>query len=532
MTDERAYRDSRHPATCLCVECKESYRIAQIEEMRRRDAERDRRETERRRERERRQRSRLLLKVGAVVSIALIFFGALGVWALLSTPQQDSTVSEPDANDELSLLASDGGVSMIAFASNRDGDFEIYTMLSDGSDVRRLTDNQFNDHDPSWSPGGYRIVFMSDRYDRDSEIYTMSSGGSGVIRLTYYVSSIVSGNRFPSWSPNGSQIAFSSYYVDDDPEIRITLSNGSTVNLCRIDSTDEFRPSWSPNGFRIAFSSGRDGDYQIYTMSSNCSDVRRLTDSRGNHMEPSWSPDGSRIAFSSDRDGDYQIYTMSSNGSDVRRLTKSGGRSPSWSPDGSHIVFTSDRDGDFEIYTMSSDGADVKQLTHNQSDDSDPSWSPSLPPWSPLLPLVDNFGGEFIGGRTVVGGISAGEPMPGVGWAIRTESGESEIALAEHLANQGKNFRIFCEWWSPDCHTQKELFGAEAWAIVKSRYVECSPNNRQGVTPECKAFARVGQIPTWFVVSYLSTISGALNLDDLALITGYAGPTDFRFIQG
>lgn len=47
----------------------------------------------------------------------------------------------------------------IAFASNRDGNYEIYVMDADGTNLIQLTDNQYNDTQPSWSPDGTQIVF-------------------------------------------------------------------------------------------------------------------------------------------------------------------------------------------------------------------------------------------------------------------------------------------------------------------------------------------------------------------------------------
>jgi hypothetical protein len=43
-----------------------------------------------------------------------------------------------------------GPNGQIAFASNRDGNYEIYTMSEDGNDVTRLTDNDANDREPDW----------------------------------------------------------------------------------------------------------------------------------------------------------------------------------------------------------------------------------------------------------------------------------------------------------------------------------------------------------------------------------------------
>ena len=87
---------------------------------------------------------------------------------------------------------------------------------------------------------------------------------------------------------------------------------------------------------------------------------------------------GRRIAFESNRDGDWDIYTMRPDGTDVRQLTADDAwdRDPAWSPDRTWIAFASDRDGDFEIYTMRSDGTDVRQLTADDAWDRNPAWSP------------------------------------------------------------------------------------------------------------------------------------------------------------
>ena len=103
---------------------------------------------------------------------------------------------------------------------------------------------------------------------------------------------------------------------------------------------------------RIAFYSDRDGDYEIYLMNGDGSNVTQLTYNPAFDGVPGWSPDGSRIAFNSDRDGDYEIYLMDADGSNVTQLTDNSADDvvPRWSPDGRRIAFYSDRDGDEEIY--------------------------------------------------------------------------------------------------------------------------------------------------------------------------------------
>jgi dipeptidyl aminopeptidase/acylaminoacyl peptidase len=82
----------------------------------------------------------------------------------------------------ISLPATASAARLIAFASDRDGDSDIYLMRADGTDLRKLTRNRASDSQPTWSPDGSRIVFVSDR-DGDEELHVMrptgaTSGGS------------------------------------------------------------------------------------------------------------------------------------------------------------------------------------------------------------------------------------------------------------------------------------------------------------------------------------------------------------------
>ena len=60
----------------------------------------------------------------------------------------------------------------LAFASNRDHDFEIYLMNSDGTGQQRLTESRGIDMHPAVSPDGKRVAFTSNR-DGNYEIYVI-----------------------------------------------------------------------------------------------------------------------------------------------------------------------------------------------------------------------------------------------------------------------------------------------------------------------------------------------------------------------
>ena len=69
-------------------------------------------------------------------------------------------------------------------------DYDIFTMRANGAHERRLTNSPgVNDFDPEWSPDGRRIAFASNR-DGDDEIYTMKPNGSGVRQLSSMISGL------------------------------------------------------------------------------------------------------------------------------------------------------------------------------------------------------------------------------------------------------------------------------------------------------------------------------------------------------
>jgi len=56
-------------------------------------------------------------------------------------------------------------------------------MNVDGTGITRLTQNTAIDNYPMWSSDGKRIAFHSNR-DGNFEIYTMAADGSAVVRVT------------------------------------------------------------------------------------------------------------------------------------------------------------------------------------------------------------------------------------------------------------------------------------------------------------------------------------------------------------
>ena len=163
-------------------------------------------------------------------------------------------------------------------------------------------------YNPVWSPDGSRIVFYSNR-DGNFEIYTIHPDGTNLTRLTHSDA----GDGEMTWSPDGSQIAFSS---NRDGPNGIYVMNTDGSDLVRLSDTAQVSaPAWSPEGTKIAYETRVDGNRDLFVMNADGSGITRLTDHPKNDFSPTWSPDGSRIAFASNRAGTYDLFVMNADGS-------------------------------------------------------------------------------------------------------------------------------------------------------------------------------------------------------------------------
>jgi Tol biopolymer transport system component len=321
---------------------------------------------------------------------------------------------------------------------------EIYLMNADGSGVQQLTFDYADDYDPAWSPDGTQLAFVSDRtgspniFIIEFEEALQLPKQAEVLQLT--------DNEFenlkPAWSPDGTRLAFESNRAGNWEIYVVVVDDGGEGIRLTNNSLGDNNPSWSPDGSLIGFSSFRDGNWEIYTMNIDGGDLRRLTNNDRNDYEPVWSPDGSQIAYESHIDQGVEICVMQADGSNPRQLTDNGAITydPVWSPEGGRILysvhnrevdpglhmmnadgsgqhyvvqgagsythdwgaygsdvenipsiqqsplsgsrggviaFASNRDSStMEIFAMNADGSDIRRLTSNYVDDIAPSWSP------------------------------------------------------------------------------------------------------------------------------------------------------------
>ena len=115
------------------------------------------------------------------------------------------------------------------------------------------------------------------------------------------------------------------------------------------------------------------------------------------------------------------------------------------------------------------------------------------------------------------------QPKPEIGgWEITTTSAEPEIALARHLNQVG--VKAYFAYWCPHCYEQKQLFGKEA--LKELSYIECAPEGKNG-QPQVCSDAGIKAFPSWKINGQLT--SGIKTLEELANLTGYKGPRNFKY---
>jgi TolB protein len=261
---------------------------------------------------------------------------------------------------------------------NVGGNVDIYSVLPNGNDLRRLTDALSFDAAASYSPSGKEIIFNSDRTG-NFEIWKMKQNGTQEEQITHLGGRII----FPDLSLDGTKILFSGllpgrsksdlYTVNADGSGLIQLTSGAGNNSYAV---------WSPDGSTIAFISDRTGADEVWVMNADGGEATQLTtDHTFKGQLPDWSPDGSKIAYADSVTGTSDIYVMNADGSGQTRLTTSSEIEfgPAWSPDGNEIAYVRFVNGDPNqrtVHVMNSDGSEQHAVHPGPGFQVVPAWQP------------------------------------------------------------------------------------------------------------------------------------------------------------
>jgi Tol biopolymer transport system component len=164
----------------------------------------------------------------------------------------------------LAQAASPSRNGVIAFDSNRDGHYEIYTVTVTGGHLRRLTRTAagVSNFAPAFSGDGRRVVFDSNRLG-NYEIYAMNADGSGLSRLTRTAPTV--SNFLPHFFADGKRIVFLSDRTGHN-EVYVMRANGSAVR--QLTHTSAGIDNSRPMSHRTASTSCSLGRTPVTTRSS------------------------------------------------------------------------------------------------------------------------------------------------------------------------------------------------------------------------------------------------------------------------
>ena len=147
--------------------------------------------------------------VAVVLTILGIGYHYAHRFGLPSSPEGDMATQAPKTGK-------------VAFSSNRDGNWDIWTMNPDGSNPVNLTRDTVVDLHAAWSPTGKQILFTSFREEgKEPSLYLMDADGNNIRKVldNWYSRSSA------TWAPDGKRIAA----VHDGVLYIITLGDKSAV---------------------------------------------------------------------------------------------------------------------------------------------------------------------------------------------------------------------------------------------------------------------------------------------------------------
>jgi TolB protein len=284
------------------------------------------------------------------------------------------------------------------------------------SNIKQLTMSGQN-AEAYFSADGSRISFQSMDGDQQcDQIYTMKPDGSdrrlvstgqGVTTCSYiypdnksllYASTHLGGRACPPRPGMENGYVWAVY--DSYDIFKANIDGSNPVPLTKTPGYDA-EATIAKDG-RIVFTSVRDGDMEIYSMSGDGGDVKRLTNMPGPDGGPFFSADGKQIVWRGRHPApgaeldeyfallkkalwkptSVELFVMNRDGSSPRQVTKLGGASfaPFFSPDGKKIIFASNHHvaggREFDIFLINVDGTGLEQVTFSPDFDGFPMFSP------------------------------------------------------------------------------------------------------------------------------------------------------------
>jgi Tol biopolymer transport system component len=187
--------------------------------------------------------------------------------------------------------------------------FDVYSYDTKSGDEKRLT-HSLRANAPAISPDGSTIAFVSG-HDGTLNIWSMNSDGTNIRQLTHYMNGEQVFN--PKWSPDSKEIIFD-YSIKDGRDIAMIpfstdTSMQDTVQYLIATPNDERNAIFTPDGKAIVYSSDESGIFNIYRYNLETKETTRLTNVLGGAFMPTVNAEG-KLAFATYTSTGYKIALL------------------------------------------------------------------------------------------------------------------------------------------------------------------------------------------------------------------------------
>jgi Tol biopolymer transport system component/DNA-binding winged helix-turn-helix (wHTH) protein len=234
------------------------------------------------------------------------------------------------------------------FVSDRGGEARLWHITIKGmvpeifeeNGIPRLVDQIPYEFDQfAISPDGRQLVYSKYLKDNQTQILDISTSGEKRDEWGCLIASAKT-DESPQFSPDGKQVAYVSHRSGWDEIWLARQDCGQPIQLTNLRGPQIGHLRWSPNGGKFVFARMVDGQFEIFTIRVDGTDLQRLTINDYADVDPSWSRDGMWIYFESLSTPQGVINRIPSNGGDSVAIIANGGRNPVESVDGARLYFT------------------------------------------------------------------------------------------------------------------------------------------------------------------------------------------------
>ncbi|NYT00811.1 MAG: hypothetical protein GKB99_03695, partial [Methanocellales archaeon] len=321
-----------------------------------------------------------------VVTVSVMVMITVSVFTIVISMNAGAVVIPPSST-----------IEKLVFASDRSGNWDVWMMNLNGTELEQLTTDPANDFEPKISPDGKKVAFTSLRNGNpDICILDLQTG-----ILKQLTTDNPEFDMQPTWSPDSAEIAFASRRGGYDAIWKISVSGGTATQVTfptmATPSERDISPDWSPDGDHIIFQSteGHNDRWAIWEVSLIDGTEKQIIEFFGNEYNPVYSPDGTRIAWNHWL-GSFSPYTniwqADADGGNREQLTFGNfmDEYPYWSPNGTQIVFQSNRGGILSIWVINIYGFDLTWLKIGGSS-REPNWEfRYIDTTEPLAPMISS----------------------------------------------------------------------------------------------------------------------------------------------